>query len=101
MGRRASDQIDEQLVEDYIEHKQRENDRLSAAASIGRAYVNKAGRPHRPVKASTINTHSQLLAGILDRGVREGLIPRNPAHGEDLRLAVRRERRYGLELDEA
>jgi len=33
--------------------------------------------------------------------VREGLIPRNPARGEDLRLAVRRERRYGLELDEA
>lgn len=31
------DQIDEQLVEDYIEHKQRENDRLAAAESIGRS----------------------------------------------------------------
>jgi integrase len=94
-------EIDEQLVEDYIEHKQRENDRLAAAASVGRPYLNKAGRPHRPVKASTINTHLHLLTGILDRAVREGLIPRNPARGEDLRLAVRRERQYGLELDEA
>jgi len=94
-------EIDEQLIEDYIEQKQRENDRLAAAASIGRPYLNKAGRPHRPVKASTINTHLHLLAGILDRAVREGLIPRNPARGEDLRLAVRRERHYGLELDEA
>lgn len=33
--------------------------------------------------------------------MREGLIGRNPARGEDLRLAVRRDRRYGLELDEA
>jgi len=77
-GEHRLDQIDEQLVE-----------------------VNKAGRPHRPVKASTINTHLHLLAGVLDRGVRDGFIPRNPARGEDLRLAVRRERHYGLELDEA
>jgi integrase len=100
-GEYRLDQIDEQLVEDYIEYKQRENDRLAAAASIGRPFVNKAGRPHRPVKASTINTHLHLLAGILDRAVREGLIPRNTARGEDLRLAVRRDRHYGLELDEA
>lgn len=100
-GEYRVDQIDEQLIEDYIERKQRENDRLAAAASIGRPYLNKAGRPHRPVKASTINTHLHLLAGVLDRAVRDGLIPRNPARGEDLRLTVRRERHYGLELDEA
>jgi integrase len=33
--------------------------------------------------------------------VREGLLPRNPAVGEDLRLEARREKKYGLELDEA
>jgi integrase len=33
--------------------------------------------------------------------VREGLLPRNPAEGEGLRLEVRREKKYGLELDEA
>jgi integrase len=33
--------------------------------------------------------------------VREGLLARNPADGEDLRLEVRREKKYGLELDEA
>ncbi len=33
--------------------------------------------------------------------MREGLLARNPAEGEDLRLEVRREKRYGLELDEA
>jgi integrase len=91
----------ETLVEDYIERQQRANARLEAAAAIGRPYLNRAGRPHRPVKPSTINTHLHLLAGILDRAVRDGLIPRNPARGEDLRLAVRRDRHYGLELDEA
>jgi integrase len=100
-GEYRLDQIDEQLVEDYIERKQRENDRIRAAESIGRPYRDKRGRSLRPLKPSTINTHLHLLAGILDRAVREGLIPRNPARGEDLRLAVRRERRYGLELDEA
>jgi integrase len=94
-------EIDEDLVEEYVEHKQRENERLAAAASIGRPALNRVGRPHRPVKASTINTHLHLLAGILDRAVRDGQIARNPARGEDLRLAVRREHRYGLELDEA
>ena len=33
--------------------------------------------------------------------MREGLLARNPAEGEDLRLEVRREKKYGLELDEA
>jgi hypothetical protein len=69
--------------------------------AAGRAPLNKAGRPHRLVKPATINTHLHLLAEILDRAVRDGLILRNPARGEDLRLNVRREHRYGLELDEA
>lgn len=38
---------------------------------------------------------------VLARAVREGLLARNPAEGEDLRLEVRREKKYGLELDEA
>ncbi|MDP9347448.1 MAG: site-specific integrase [Actinomycetota bacterium] len=33
--------------------------------------------------------------------MREGLLARNAAEGEDLRLEVRREKKYGLELDEA
>jgi integrase len=42
-----------------------------------------------------------LLSEIIARAVREGLLARNPAEGEDLRLEVRREKKYGLELDEA
>jgi integrase len=100
-GEYRVDGIDEQLVEAYIEEKERENDQIRAAESMGNWFVSPAGRRVRPVKASTINTHLHLVAGILDRGVREGLIARNPARGEDLRLAVRRNRRAGLELDEA
>ena len=55
----------------------------------------------QPLQPQTINSHLHLLTEILARAVREGLIPRNPAVGEDLRLEVRREKRYGLELDEA
>jgi integrase len=95
------DEITEDLIEEYLEHKQRENDRLAALAASGQPALNKAGRPHRPLKPITINSHLHLLAGILDRAVRDGMIARNPARGEDLRLAVRREHRYGLELDGA
>jgi integrase len=100
-GEYRVDEIDEDLVEEYLEHKRRENDRLAAMEEIGQPALNRAGRPHRPVKAATINTHLHLVAGILDRAVRDGLLAHNPARGEDLRLAVRREHRYGLELDEA
>jgi integrase len=48
-----------------------------------------------------INTHLHLLSEIVARAVREGLLARNTAEGEDLRLEVRREKKYGLELDEA
>jgi integrase len=95
------DEITEDLIEEYLEHKQRENNRLAALAASGRPALNKAGRPHRPLKPTTINSHLHLLAGILDPALRDGMIARNPARGEDLRLAVRREHRYGLELDEA
>jgi integrase len=100
-GDRRIEEITEDLIEEYLDHKLRENDRLAALQAASRPALNIAGRPHRPVKPATINTHLHLLAGILDRAVRDGIIPRNPARGEDLRLAVRREHRYGLELDEA
>jgi hypothetical protein len=53
------------------------------------------------VRPQTINSHLHLLSEILARAVREGLLARNPAEGEDLRLEVRRDKKYGLELDEA
>jgi hypothetical protein len=53
------------------------------------------------VRPQTINSHLHLLSEILARAVREGLLARNPAEGEDLRLEVRREKKYGLELHEA
>lgn len=95
------DEISEELVEEYLDRKQAENDRLAALKAIGRPALNRAGRPLRPVKPATINSHLHLLAGILDRAVRDGVLAHNPARGEDLRLAVRREHRHGLELDEA
>jgi hypothetical protein len=95
------DEIDESLVEEYIDDKVRENAELAALEASGRPPLNRAGRPHRQLKPATINTHLHLLAEILDRAVRDGHLARNPARGEDLRLSVRREHRYGLELDEA
>ena len=95
------DEIDESLVEEYIDHKQGENAQLAAMEASGRPALDRSGRPLRQLKPATINTHLHLLAEILDRAVRDGHLARNPARGEDLRLAVRREHRFGLELDEA
>ena len=44
----------------------------------------------QPLRPQTINSHLHLLSEILARAVREGLLARNPAEGEDLRLEVRR-----------
>ena len=63
--------------------------------------IDARGRALQPLRPQTINSHLHLLSEILARAVREGLLGRNPAEGEDLRLEVRREKRYGLELDEA
>jgi integrase len=63
--------------------------------------IDSRGRTLQPLRPQTINSHLHLLSEILARAVREGLLARNPAEGEDLRLEVRRERKYGLELDEA
>jgi len=43
-----------------------------------------------PLRPQTINSHLHLLSEILARAVREGLLARNPAEGEDVRLEVRR-----------
>jgi integrase len=88
-------------VEAYLDRKLAENRRIEAALSIGEPLVDSRGRAMQPLKPQTINSHLQLLTEILSRAVREGLLARNPAEGEDLRLEVRREKKYGLELDEA
>jgi integrase/recombinase XerD len=88
-------------VEAYLDHKLAENRRIEAALAIGEPLVDSRERAMQPLRPQTINSHLHLLTEILARAVREGLIPRNPAVGEDLRLEVRREKRYGLELDEA
>jgi integrase len=88
-------------VEAYLDRKLAENRRIEAALAIGEPLVDSRERAMQPLRPQTINSHLHLLTEILARAVREGLIPRNPAVGEDLRLEVRREKKYGLELDEA
>src|SRR3954451_432822 len=88
-------------VEAYLDRKLTENRRIEAALAIGEPLVDGRGRAMQPLQPQTINSHLHLLSEILARAVREGLIARNPAEGEDLRLEVRREKKYGLELDEA
>ena len=88
-------------VEAYLDRKLAENGRIEAALAIGEPLVDSRERAMQPLQPQTINSHLHLLTEILARAVREGLIPRNPAVGEDLRLEVRREKKYGLELDEA
>jgi integrase len=88
-------------VEAYLDKKLAENRRVEAALAIGEPLVDGRGRAMQPLLPQTINTHLHLLSELLARAVREGLLIRNPAEGEDLRLEVRREKKYGLELDEA
>ena len=88
-------------VEAYLDRKLAENRRIEAALAIGEPLIDSRGRTLQPLRPQTINSHLHLLSEILARAVREGLLARNPAEGEDLRLEVRRERKYGLELDEA
>lgn len=88
-------------VEAYLEPKLAENRRIEAALAIGEPLIDGRGRALQPLRPQTINSHLHLLSEILARAAREGLIARNPAEGEDLRLEARREKKYGLELDEA
>ena len=88
-------------VEAYLDRKLAENRRIEAALAIGEPLIDGRRRALQPLRPQTINSHLHLLSEILARAVREGLLARNPAEGEDLRLEVRRERKYGLELDEA
>ena len=88
-------------VEAYLDRKLAENRRIEAGLAIGEPLIDSRGRTLQPLRPQTINSHLHLLSEILARAVHEGLLARNPAEGEDLRLEVRRERKYGLELDEA
>jgi integrase len=88
-------------VEAYLDKKLAENRRIRAALAIGEPLVDGRGRAMQPLQPQTVNSHLHLLSELLARAVREGLLARNPAEGEDLRLEVRREKKYGLELDEA
>jgi integrase len=88
-------------VEAYLDRKLAENRRVEAALAIGEPLIDGRGRALQPLQPQTINSHLHLLSEFLARAVREGLLARNPAEGEDLRLEVRREKKYGLELDEA
>jgi integrase len=88
-------------VEAYLDRKLAENRRVEAALEIGEPLIDRRGRALQPLQPQTINSHLHLLSEIVARAVREGLLARNPAEGEDLRLEVRREKKYGLELDEA
>ena len=88
-------------VEAYLDRKLAENRRIKAALAIGEPLADGRGRAMQPLRPQTINSHLHLLSEILARAVREGLLTRNPAEGEDLRLEARREKKYGLELDEA
>jgi integrase len=88
-------------VEAYLDRKLAENRRIEAALAIGEPLIDSRGRAMQPLQPQTINSHLHLLTEMLARGVREGLLARNPAEGEDLRLEVHREKKHGLELDEA
>lgn len=88
-------------VEAYLDRKLAENRRIEAALAIGEPLLDGRGRAMQPLRPQTINSHLHLLSELLARAVREGLLARNPAEGDDLRLEVRRDKKYGLELDEA
>jgi integrase len=100
-GHRTVSELTSRDVEAYLDKKLAENRRIEAALAIGEPLVDGRGRAMQPLLPQTLNSHLHLLSELLARAVREGLLARNPAEGEDLRLEVRREKKYGLELDEA
>ena len=100
-GHMTMSELTSRDVEAYLDKKLAENRRVEAALAIGEPLVDGRGRAMQPLQPQTINSHLHLLSELLARAVREGLLARNPAEGEDLRLEVRREKKYGLELDEA
>src|SRR5829696_1353973 len=100
-GRIVVSELTSRDVEAYLDRKLAENRRIEAALAIGEPLVDGRGRAMQPLRPQTINSQLHLLSEILARAVRDGLLARTPAEGEDLRLEARREKKYGLELDEA
>src|SRR5215217_1837329 len=100
-GNIAVSELTSRDVEAYLDRKVAENHRIEAALAVGEPLIDGRGRAMQPLRPQTVNSHLHLLSEILARAVREGLLARNPAEGEDLRLEVRREKKFGLELDEA
>ena len=100
-GNIAVSELTSRDVEAYLDRKVAENHRIEAALAVGEPLIDGRGRAMQPLRPQTVNSHLHLLSEILARAVRERLLARNSAEGEDLRLEVRREKKFGLELDEA
>ena len=76
--------IDRPAVQDWIRWQMTQPTARSRAAAERAARAGTPAPPLEPVSPKTVRNAHSLLSSILYLAVQDGLIPTNPAHGQDL-----------------
>lgn len=76
--------IDRSAVQDWIRWQMTQPTARSRAAAERAARAGTPAPPLEPVSPKTVRNAHSLLSSILYLAVQDGLIPTNPAHGQDL-----------------
>ena len=99
LGAYRVDEITDEVVEAFVEHKLDERAVIVATIEAGERLRDPGGRAVRPLSNASINKFLVLLAQVLAPAVRRGWLPHNPADTVP-RLKVRRRKGSILEADE-
>jgi integrase len=99
LGSYRIDEITNDVVEAFKEHKLDERATIVAAVEAGEQLRTRIGRVRRPLSHASINKFLVLLTRILESAVRRGWLANNPAAKVE-RLRVRRRKGAILEADE-
>jgi integrase len=91
------DEITIEAVDAYRRHKLEQAEQRRTAIANGTALPDAAGRPLRPLSASSINKTLDVLQAVLATAVDYDLIMRNPASGRRRRLKLPARRSAHLE----
>src|SRR3954454_18309271 len=99
LGAYRVDEISDEVVEAFVEHKLDERAVIVATIEAGERLRDADGRAVRPLSNASMNKFVVLLAQVLAPAVRRGWLPHNPAETVP-RLKVRRRKGAILEADE-
>lgn len=80
--------IDRTLCLEFKAHKLREAQELRGAIEAGADIRDERGRRRVPLSPASIRKLIDTLAAILDDGIEDGYIDRNPARGKRMRVRV-------------